>query len=134
LAEAKGGDEDAIRVAQAAKIGYFLRKFRLRGKKNTSGHMAYDRAATIACLSAHLPQNPPNSPESPSMNFREMQAAETNTSLEGTEATEGFGSQSAQGDKANHVAVGGCGVDSGDAPSAVALAVLPAGEMVEGVI
>ena len=103
LAEAKGRDDESVRVSRAAKIGYFLHKFRLRGKKNGSGNSAYEREAAIACLSAHVPQNPPNSPQSPGMNPRAMQPAENDASLEGTEATEGFGVQPAQNDKANHV-------------------------------
>ena len=42
LAEAKGRDDESVRVSQAAKIGYFLRNFRLRGKKNGSGNKAYE--------------------------------------------------------------------------------------------
>ena len=70
LAEVKGRDDDSVRVSRAAKIGYFLRNFRLRGKKNGAGQMAYDREAAIACLSAHAPQNPPNPPQPPSQPLR----------------------------------------------------------------
>lgn len=90
LAEAKGRDDESVRVAQAAKVGYFLRKFRLRGKKNSSGNKAYEREAAIAVLSDHVPQNPPNSPQSPSMSTGEIQPAENNASPEGAEATEAF--------------------------------------------
>jgi len=63
LAEVKGRDDDSVRVSRAAKVGYFLGSFRLRGKKNGAGHKAYERQASIACLSAHVPQNPPKPPK-----------------------------------------------------------------------
>lgn len=127
-------------MAQAAKVGYFLRKFRLRGKKNSSGNKAYEREAAIACLSAHVPQNPPNSPQSPSMCPGEIQPAENNASPEGTEATEGLGVPPTQDDKTNHGVAAGRGGDFGNSSTTVAVAVLPAepdansteDEMVEG--
>jgi hypothetical protein len=94
LAEVKGRDEDSVRVAKAAKIGFFLRKFRLRGKKNSTGHMAYDRQATVTCLSAHVPQNPPNPTEPPAQNPPLAQASENKCLPDSTESTEGFDFQS----------------------------------------
>jgi hypothetical protein len=143
LAEAKGRDDESVRVSQAAKIGYSLRNFRLPNKKNGSGNKAYDREAAMACLAAHVPQNPPNSPQSPSMDPPEMQSAENNTSPEGTEATEGFGIQLTQDDKPNHIASAGDAVDSSNSPSTAAVGVLACrskgtlttgNEMVEGEI
>ena len=92
LAEVKGRDDDSVRINQAAKVGYVLRNFRLRGKKNSTGHMAYERQAAITCLSAHVPRNPPNSPQPPSQNTRGVQRGNGATP-DGTEATEGFGFQ-----------------------------------------
>lgn len=94
LAEVKGRDDDSVRISQAAKVGYFLRNFRLRGKKNATGHMAYESQAAIACLSAHAPQNPPKSPQPPSQNHSVVQLAGDSASPEGPEANEGFGCQS----------------------------------------
>ncbi len=142
LAEVKGRDDDSVRVTQAAKVGYFLRKFRLRGKKNSTGHMAYDTQAAIACLSAHVPQNPPNSPQPPSQNRWEMQVAGNNASPEGTEATEGFGFQPPEAGKANHESPGKQGLVSLNSDSVAAVTVLSTDEdadttqdaMVEGEI
>ncbi len=111
LAEAKGRDNDSVRINQAAKVGYFLRNFRLQGKKNSIGKIAYDRQAAIACLSAHVPQNPPNSPQAPPQNAREMQLAGNNSSLEGTEVTEGFAFPLPQPDSTNHELSGDHGVN-----------------------
>lgn len=142
LAEVKGRDDDSVRVAQAAKVGYFLRNFRLRGKKNSTGHMAYERQAALACLSAHVPQNPPNSPQPPLQDPQEIQLAGNNASPEGTEATEGFGIQLPQADKANHEPFGGQELDSLNAANRATVAVLSTDEdacitkdaMVEGEI
>jgi len=142
LAEAKGRNDDSVRVAQAAKVGFFLRSFRLHGKKNTAGHMAYERQAAIACLSAHVPQNPPNSPQTPSLNSREIRVAGNNGSPEGTETTEGFGLQPAEEDKAKHDPSGGQELGFYNSASRAILAVLPTDEdasathdaMVEGEI
>lgn len=142
LAEVKGRDDNAVRVTQAAKVGYFLRKFRLRGKKNSTGHMAYERQAAIGCLSAHVPQNPPNSPQPPSQNHRETQPAGNDASPESAEVTEGFGFQPPEAGKANHEPSGGQGLDFLNSASRAAVAVLPTDEdacitkdtMVEGEI
>lgn len=142
LAEVKGRDDDSVRVSQAAKVGYSLRNFRLRGKKNGTGHMAYERQAAIACLSAHVPQNPPNSPQPPLQNPRELQLAGNNASPEGTEATEGFGFQLPEAGKANHEPSGEQGFDFLNSAGREAVAVLPTDEdanttkdaMVEGEI
>jgi len=142
LAEAKGRDDDSVRVTQAAKVGYFLRNFRLRGKKNSTGHMAYERQAAIACLSAHVPQNPPNSPQPPAQNRWEMQLAGNNASAEGSEATEGFGFQPPEVGQANHGPTGGQGLAFFNSDSRTAVALLPTVEdtgtakssMVEGEI
>jgi len=142
LAEVKGRDDDSVRVAKAAKVGYFLRKFRLRGKKNTTGHMAYERQAAVTCLSAHVPQNPPNSPEPLSQNPPEMLAG-NKASQEGTETTEGSGSsQPPESGNANHEPSGGQGLDFLNSASTAAVAVLRTAEdaniandeMVEGEI
>jgi hypothetical protein len=124
LSEVKGRDEDSVRIAKAAKVGYFLRKFRLQGKKNTTGHMAYDRQAAIICLSAHVPRNPPNPPEPPCQNLREMQLAGNNASAEGTEATEGLRFPPGAG-KENHEPSGGEGLDFCNSASRATLTVLP---------
>ncbi len=90
LVEVKGRDDDSVRVAQAAKVGYFLRKFRLRGKKNSTGHMAYDRAEATICLSAYVPEKLQNPPKPPSQNPAAGQLAKNTASTECTEATEAF--------------------------------------------
>jgi hypothetical protein len=128
LAEAKGRDDDSVRVTQAAKVGYFLRNFRLRGKKNSTGHMAYERQAAIACLSAHLPQNPQNSPQAPPQHAGEMQVAGNNSSPEATEATEGFAFPPPQTGSANHKPSGGHEVNVWTSASKEAVALLPADE------
>jgi hypothetical protein len=142
LAEVRGRDDDSVRVAQAAKVGYCLRNFRLRGKKNSSGHMAYERQAAIACLSAHAPQNPPNSPQPPSQNPWEMQLAGNSASPEGTEVVEGFGLQTPEANNANHELFGGQRLGFVNYSSGAAVPVLPADDdadttkdvMVEGEI
>jgi Domain of unknown function (DUF3854) len=101
LAEVKGRDDDSVRISQAAKVGYFLRNFRLRGKKNGTGHMAYESEAAIDCLSAHAPQNPPKPPQPPSQNHQVMELAGNGASPEGTEAKEGFGCQSPESGDGN---------------------------------
>jgi hypothetical protein len=129
LAEARGHDDDSIRVAQAAKVGYFLKSFRLRGKKNSTGHMAYEKQTAIARLSAHVPQNPPNFPQPPAQNRREMQSAGNNASPEGSEATEGFAFQTPRAGSANHERSGGHGLDCcGSAGSRESVALLPTDE------
>jgi hypothetical protein len=125
LAEAKGRDDDSGRVAQAAKVGYFLRNFRLRGKKNKTGHMAYERQTAIACLSAHVPQNPPNSPQPLPQNRCEMQVAGNNASPEVTEGSEGFGFESPETGKPTHEPSGGRGLNFLTSRSRPAVAVLP---------
>jgi hypothetical protein len=142
LAEVKGRDDSSVRISQAAKVGYSLRSFRLRGKKNSTGHIAYERQAAIACLSAHVPQNPRNSPQPPSQSRREMQPAGNNAPPEGTEATEGFGFQPPEAGKANHEPSGGQGLVFLNSASRAAMAILPTDEnafttkdsMVEGEI
>ena len=142
LAEVKGHDDDLIRVAQAAKVGYFLRSFRLQGKKNSTGHMAYEKQTAIARLSAHVPQNSPNSPQPPAQNLREMQLAGNKASPEGSEATEGFAFQTPQAGSANHERSGGHGLNCCNSASREAVALLPTDEdastgndgMVEGEI
>jgi hypothetical protein len=128
LAEAKGRDDDSVRVTQAAKVGYFLRNFRLRGKKNSTGHMAYERQAAMACLSAHLPQNPPNSPQAPPQHAAEMQVAGNSSSPEGTEATESFAFPPPQIGSANHEPSGGHGVNVWTSASKEAVALLRSDE------
>ena len=134
LAEVKGRDDDSVRVSQAARIGYFLRSFRLRGTKNSRGQIAYDREAAILCLSAHVPQNPPSSPKPPSMNSGKMEFRGTNVQLESTEASEAFGVQFAPDQNANHRGSKGHEVDSSESPSTTDVAVLPGVEMEEGEI
>jgi hypothetical protein len=102
LAEVKGRNDDSVRVAQAAKVGYFLRKFRLRGKKNSTGHIAYDRAEAITCLSAHVPEKPQNPPKPPSQNHAAGRLAENTASTECTEATEAFPFLNSEGGKEIH--------------------------------
>ena len=58
MAEVKGHDQQSITKAKAAKVGYFLRRFRLQNKKNNQGSMAYNRLAAIKCLAAHVPSTP----------------------------------------------------------------------------
>jgi hypothetical protein len=99
LAEVRGRDDDSVRVNQAAKVGNFLRRFRLRGKKNGSGRMAYERWAAISCLSSHVPQNPPVPPQPPSAILPDIQVAENETSWEGTEVTEALGVRLATSDE-----------------------------------
>ncbi len=124
LADVKGRDDGAVRVSQAAKIGYFLRKFRLRGKKNGAGQMAYESETAIACLSAHAPQKAPNSPQPPSLNLRRVQPPENFASSEGTEAKEGFGCQNPESVDANQELSGGQGIDFLNSARAT-VAVLP---------
>jgi len=93
MAEVKGRDDDSVHVSRSAKVGYFLRKFRLRGKKNGDGHMIYESEAVTACLSAHVPQNPPKPPQPPSQNPRGVQLTGNSVPPEGTESTEAFGFQ-----------------------------------------
>lgn len=123
LAEAKGRDDDSIRVSRAAKIGYFLRRFRLRGKKNSSGHMAYETKVAIACLYAHLPQNLPKSPQPPSGNSPEIQVAAIRVLSEDTAATEGFELRTPEVGNSNHQPSGGQRIDfaasAGQAPVAL---------------
>jgi hypothetical protein len=88
FAEAKGRDDSSIQTAKAAKVGYALRKFRLHGRKNSSGRMTYDRQEAIDCLSLHVPENPPYSPEPPLANAPYSEVAENTCIPEGTEATE----------------------------------------------
>ena len=114
LAEVKGRNDDSVRISQAAKVGYFLRNFRLRGKKNGTGHMAYESAAAIACLSAHVPQNFPKSPKPPkppSQNHCVIQLPGNNASLVGPETKEGFGCQSPESGDANPEPSDGQGLD-----------------------
>jgi hypothetical protein len=124
LAEVKGRTDDSVRVSQAAKVGYSLRNFRLRGKKNSTGHMAYERQTAIACLSAHVPQNPPNPPQPPAQNHWEMQLAGNSASPEGSEATEDFGFQPPEAGDANQEPSEGQGLDLLNSARA-AVAVLP---------
>src|SRR5262249_50045 len=124
----KGRDENSIHVSQAAKIGYFRRRFRLRGKKNTIGHMAYDRQLAINCLSAYVPHNPPNCQQPPSQSSRELELARNNALLEGTEATEGFEFQSAEEDNAYHDPSGGQELSFCNSASRAIVAVLPTDE------
>jgi hypothetical protein len=142
LAEAKGRDDDSVRITQAARVGYSLRSFRLRGKKNSTGHIAYEKEAAIACLSAHVPQNTPNSPESPPQNAQEVQLARNKLSPEGMEATEGFASRPRLDGRANHEPSGSSGLDLWTLGSRGAVVLPPAAEdvcssndgMVEGEI
>jgi hypothetical protein len=124
LAEVKGRDDDSVRISQAAKVGYFLRNFRLRGKKNGTGHMAYESEAAIACLSAHAPQNPPKSPQPPSQNHWVIQLAGDSASPEGPEAKEGFGCQSPESGDASQEPSEGQRLDLLNSARA-AVAVLP---------
>jgi hypothetical protein len=55
MADVKGHDEQSIKKGRAAKVGYFLRRFRLSKKKDTQGNKAYNRLATIKCLAGHVP-------------------------------------------------------------------------------
>jgi hypothetical protein len=89
MAEVKGRDDDSILVARAAKVGYALRQFRLKGRMNSAGRMAYDRQAAIDCLSAHVPSNPLYSLEPLSNQPLYPQANENKPSPEGAESTEG---------------------------------------------
>ena len=126
LAEAKGRDEDSVRVNRAAKVGSFLRSFRLRGKKNGSGHMAYDKQAAINCLCSHVPDNPPIPPQPPSAILREVQVVENDGSREGTEVTEALGLRPANSDNTN------CGASQvhGHSTGTEVLAVLPTGDTI----
>lgn len=99
LAQAKGRDEHAHRVAQASKIGYFLRAFRLLRNKGSSGNMEYERQAAISCLSAHVPSNPPNPPELPSPQSAMVGDASKNPP-EDSEPTEALTIRSAETTKA----------------------------------
>jgi hypothetical protein len=99
LAEVKGRDDNSIRVSQAAKVGYFLRKFRLRGKKNSTGHISYNREDATTCLSAHVPEELQNPPKPPSQIPATSEPAENAASMEGTEAPEAL--LNSEGNKAN---------------------------------
>ena len=128
LAEVKGRDDDSVRVSRAAKVGYFLRNFRLRGKKNSAGHMAYDTESAIACLSAHVPQNLPKSPEPPSQEARVIQLdvdRESPEDTEDTEDTEGFEIPTRGVVNANHESSGQQRVDSLHSGSKSPVAVFP---------
>ena len=111
LAEVKGRNDDSVRISQAAKVGYFLRNFRLRGKKNGTGHMAYECEAAIACLSTHAPQNLPKSPKPPSQNHCVIQLPGNGAPPEGPEAKEGFGCQNPESGDANQEPSEGQGLD-----------------------
>jgi hypothetical protein len=111
MAEAKGRDDNSVHVARSAKVGNFLRKFRLRGKKNGDGHIAYDSESAIACLSAHVPQNPPQPPQPPSQNPQEVQLTGNSVPPEGTESTETFGSQTPKAIDENYEPSGRQGLD-----------------------
>jgi hypothetical protein len=141
MVEAKGRDEDSVRVSQAAKVGYFLRTFRLRGKKNSTGHIAYDSQTAIACLSAHVPHEPPNSPRPPSQDLQEVQPAGNSGWPEVTEVTEGSGFHALETDNATHEAFAGQGFDFVNTVKRAGVAVLPSEEdaitedvMMEGLI
>jgi hypothetical protein len=125
LVEVKGRNDGAVRVSQAAKVGYFLRNFRLRGKKNGAGHMAYESEAAIACLSAHVPPNRPNPPQPPSQTPQEVQLLGNTGSLEGTEAKEGFDPEVGN---ANHERSGEHRLGFLDSASGPAVAVVPPNE------
>jgi hypothetical protein len=90
FAEVKGRDDSSVQIAKAAKVGYALRKFRLRSWKNSYGHRTYERQAAIDCLAAHVPENPPNPPKPPTTKPPYSQVAEHNGIPEGTESTEGL--------------------------------------------
>jgi hypothetical protein len=127
MAEVKGRD-DSVHISRSAKVGYFLRKFRLRGKKNGDGHIIYESEAVTACLSAHVPQNPPKPPQPPSQNPREVQLTGNSVppeGTEGTESTEAFGIPNREASNANHEASGRHRVDSLQSASNAAVAVFP---------
>ena len=93
LSDVRTHDEGAMRTCQAAKIGRFLRSFRLESKKNGGGSKTYDRQAAIDCLSAHIPQ-PPKPPEPPYSETPDVQVAVNKDLAEDAEATEAFARQS----------------------------------------
>lgn len=53
--------------ARAAAVGRFLCKYRLQARKS-KGVMLYRRLEAIEKLQAHIPQNPPQPPQAPSLN------------------------------------------------------------------
>ncbi len=141
LADVKGRDDSAVRVSQAAKVGYFLRNFRLRAKKN-AGHMAYESQTAIACLSAHAPQNLPNPPQPPSQNPRDVQLPGNPSSPEGAEGKEAFGPVTSEAGNESHESSGEHRLDFVDSVGGAAVADLATEEyavttndvMVEGEI
>lgn len=86
FADVKGTGDDA-KAGRAAKVGYALRRFRLKGEKNSAGRMAYPRNEAIEIISAHVPGNPPKSPYPPSSKSPYPQ---TDENIGATEGTEGF--------------------------------------------
>jgi hypothetical protein len=88
FAEVKGTGDEA-KAAKAAKVGYTLRKFRLKSRKS-QGRMRYSKEEAIRVLSAHVPENPPHSPQSPSGDPLPKQHDENKATGEGAETREGF--------------------------------------------
>jgi len=88
--------------------------------------MAYDSESAIVCLSAHVPQNLPKSPQPPLPDTSVIQTAENRVSPEGTEDSEGSGIPNREACSANLQSSEGLRVDSLHSGSDAAVAVVPA--------
>jgi len=106
FAEIKGTGDDA-KAGRAAKVGYALRKFRLKGRKNSAGRTAYSKDEAVRILSAHVPQNPPYPPYPPAPNPPCSQVVESAGSTEATEPTETFAHLEHDGNNGNAKPSGG---------------------------
>jgi len=73
FAKARSSDEKARHKEKSAKVGYFLRSYRIKGSR-VGGTVRYNRKTVIEIIRAHTPQNYPNYPE---LNQSSSQPAET---------------------------------------------------------
>ena len=96
----KAHDEESRRTSRAAKVGYFLKGFRLPNTKNGNGCKSYDRKLALEKLERYLPEPEAQKPqaEAPPETSPSTQVVDNTVCrdrpTEITEVTEGFSPRS----------------------------------------
>lgn len=97
FSKVKGTDDKARRKQITAKIGYFLRSFRLKSVRRRTGKV-YDRQAAIDVLRAHVPENQSQPCTHSQADHAPMEVIENTSIVDGVNGVHGFTDTCPDGD------------------------------------
>jgi hypothetical protein len=99
------GDDKARRKVLAAKVGYFLRDFRIEAERTSAGKV-YDRAVAMNTISTYLPENHARHTQTTSTHHTPPQPPQNTDQMQGVQSMQGLPGTS-QEDTQNHAGKNG---------------------------